>query len=184
MEITRKQIASTLAFFFLLFAAGAQETPLNKGVGFGFQLNQYQRDFGAGLSITSPYFANERVAVRLRGNVLFHEHPDLEGTETTWTPYSHASLGVIGVVGHIGDIRLYSEGGLICLFPSDAFSSERSHFGGYGLFGFEFFFNNRGNYFIEIGGVGTGAKADKLPGRPIFSNGLVVGTGFRFYLPG
>lgn len=182
MKVTRKQIASTFAFFFfLLTTAIAQETPLNNGLGFGFQLNQYQRDFGAGLNLTTPYFANERVAVRLRGNVLFHEH--LEDASTTWTPYANASVGVIGVVGYVGDIRLYSEGGLIGLFPSDAFSSEGSHFGGYGLFGFEFFFNNRGNYFIEIGGVGTGAKADKVPGKPVFSNGLVIGTGFRFFLP-
>src|SRR5690606_18721019 len=121
MEITRKQLVSTFTFLFLLFTAGAQETPLNNGVGFGLQLNQYQRDFGAGLNITSPYFANNRLAVRLRGNVLFHEH--LKSEETTWTPYSHASLGVIGVVGYVGDIRLYSEGGVVGLFPSDAFSS-------------------------------------------------------------
>ncbi len=181
MKVTRKQIASTFAFFFLLFAASAQEMPLNNGLGFGFQLNQYQRDFGAGLQFASPYFAKERVAVRLRGHILFHEH--LEDVETTWTPYAHASLGFIGVVGYIGNIRLYSEGGLVGLFPSAAFSSERSHFGGYGLFGFEFFFNNSGNYFIEIGGVGTGAKADKVPGKPVFSNGLTIGAGFRFSLP-
>lgn len=180
MRVTGKQITSTLAFFFLLFTAGAQDTPLNSGMGFGLQLNQYQRDFGAGLNVTSPYFANDRIALRLRGNVLFHEHP--KNAETTWTAYSNASLGVIGVVGYVGNIRLYSEGGVIGLFPSATFSSESSHFGGYGLFGFEFFFNNRGNYFIEIGGVGTGAKADKLPDKPLFSNGLVIGTGFRFHL--
>ena len=180
MSVTGKQITSTLAFFFLLFTTGAQERPLNNGVGFGVQLGQYQRDFGAGLNVTSPYFANERVGLRLRGNVLFHEHP--KGDETIWSGYSNAALGVIGVVGYVGNIRLYSEGGVIGLFPSDTFSSESSHFGGYGLFGFEFFFNSGGNYFIEIGGVGTGAKADKLAGKPIFSNGLLIGTGFRFHL--
>ena len=181
MGIIRKQITSTLALFFLLFTANAQEAKLNSGTGFGLQLGQHQRDFGAGLNVTSPYFLNERLALRLRGNLQYHEHA--KGDETIWSAYSNASVGVIGVVGNVGDIRLYSEGGVIGLFPSESFSSESSRFGGYGLFGFEFFFNNRGNYFIEIGGVGTGAKADKLPGKPIFSNGLVISTGFRFHLP-
>ncbi len=172
---------STLAFFSIFCAtAFGQDDPLNQGVGFGFQLNQYQRDFGAGLNVTSPYMANDKFALRLRGNVLFHEH--VQGAETTWTPYTNASLGFIGVVGYVGNVRLYSEGGVIGLFPSSEFSSENLNFGGYGLFGFEFFFNNSGNYFVEIGGVGTGAKADKLPAQPIYSNGLVIGTGFRFHL--
>ena len=172
---------STLALFCIFcVTAFGQDDPLNKGVGFGFQLNQYQKDFGAGLNITSPYMADGKFAVRLRGNVMFHEH--LKDAETTWTPYSHGSLGFVSVVGYVGNVRLYSEGGVIALFPSNEFSSESTNFGGYGLFGFEFFFNNKGNYFIEIGGVGTGAKADKLPTQPIFSNGLVIGTGFRFHL--
>jgi hypothetical protein len=54
--------------------------------------------------------------------------------------------------------------------------------GGYGLFGFEFFFTKFGNYFIEIGAVGTGAKADKVASKPIYSNGLTVSTGMRFIL--
>ena len=175
-----KYLVSGAAFLCYVSVLFGQEMPLDQGVGFGFQLNQYQKDFGAGVNVTSPYFANRRVAVRLRGNLLFHEYP-LDGS-TTWTPYANGSLGFIGVVGYVGNIRLYSEGGLIGLFPSDKFASDHSTFGGYGLFGFEFFFRRNGNYFLEIGGVGTGARADKLPDKPIFSNGLIIGTGFRFYL--
>ncbi len=182
MKKTKRYLISSVIGLCSAVSLHGQDIPLNNGVGFGFQLNQYQKDFGAGLNVTSPYFANEKVAVRLRGNVLFHEHPKDE--EMTWTPYANGSIGFIGTVGYVGNIRLYGEGGLIGLFPSDKFSSERTHFGGYGLFGFEFFFRSSGNYFIEIGGVGTGAKADKLPGNPIFSNGLIIGTGFRFHLPG
>ncbi|MBC8485793.1 MAG: hypothetical protein H8D45_07100, partial [Bacteroidetes bacterium] len=76
-------------------------------------------------------------------------------------------------------IRLYGEGGIISLFPSDEFSSEEFVFGGYGLFGFEFYMNSRSNYFIEIGGVGTGATADNITNEPIYSNGLLISTGFR-----
>jgi hypothetical protein len=87
---------------------------------------------------------------------------------------------LIGVVGQVGDnIRLYGEGGIIGLFPSDEFSSEDFVIGGYGLFGYEFYMNSWSNYFIEIGGVGTGATADKIENKPIYSTGLVISTGFR-----
>ena len=38
------------------------------------------------------------------------------------------------------------------------------------------------NYFIELGGVGTGAKADKIAFKPIYSNGFLIDVGFRVCL--
>ncbi len=155
--------------------------PMENRASIGFQLNQYQNDFGAGLSLTSPYLANNKLAFRLRGNVMFLQHP--EGSSTTWTPYGNVTAGLIGVSGTIRNfIRLYGEGGFIGLFPSDTFSSESFEFGGYGLFGFEFYMTPRNNYFIEIGGVGSGSSADRLPAAPIYSNGLLISTGFRVHL--
>jgi len=156
----------------------AQEKKISSDFGVGIQVSQYQRDFGIGLNMTSPYFANSRIAVRLRGNFMYYEH--VKNEETTWSPYSNASLGLVVASGTAGDfIRLYGEGGIIVLFPSSEFSSDDFAFGGYGLFGFEFYMTNRHNYFIEIGGVGTGATADKIPTKPIYSNGLLISTGFR-----
>lgn len=158
----------------------AQQVNSRNGVGAGLQINQYQQDFGAGLNLTSPYVANDKLAFRLRGNILFHEH--VQGNETTWTPYVNTSAGLIAVSGAAGDaIRLYSEGGVVGLFPSSKFSSEDFVFGGYGLFGFEFFISDSNNYFIEIGGIGTGAKADQLPADPVYANGLLISTGFRVH---
>ncbi|MBL7104991.1 MAG: hypothetical protein ISS18_11745 [Bacteroidales bacterium] len=167
-----------LIVFGLIGVANAQEEKISNKFGMGFQLNQYQNDFGLGLNMTSPYFAHDKIAVRFRGNFMFNEH--VKNNETTWTPYSNISLGLIGVAGKVCDfIRLYGEGGIISLFPSDEFSSEEFVFGGYGLFGFEFYMNSRSNYFIEIGGVGTGATADNITNEPIYSNGLLISTGFR-----
>jgi len=163
-----------------LYAQG-QEKSVNTGMGLGFQLNQYQRDFGFGLNVTSPHFAYERIAVRLRASMMYNE--SVQNSVTTWVPYSNVSLGIIGVGGKIGDyIRLYGEGGVVGLFPSAEFSSEQFEFGGYGLFGFEFFMHTSSNYFIEIGGIGTGARADKISTQPIYSNGLLLSVGFRSYL--
>ena len=167
-----------LLVFGFIGVANAQEKKISNEFGMGFHLNQYQNDFGLGLNMTSPYFAHDKIAVRLRGNFMFNEH--LNNNETTWTPYSNISLGLIGVAGKVGDfIRLYGEGGIVGLFPSDKFSSEEFVFGGYGLFGFEFYMSSKNNYFIEIGGVGTGATADNITNKPIYSNGLLISTGFR-----
>lgn len=170
---------------FILFGLtetiSAQSSTIHNGTTAGIQLNQYQQDFGMGVHLTSPWFANQKIAVRARGNVMFQEHFQNQGT--TWTPYLNTTLGVAGMTGTVGEfIRLYGEGGVIGLFPSDEFSSESFEFGGYGLFGFEFHMNLHSNYFIEIGAVGTGAQADQVFGNPIYSNGLTISTGFRIGL--
>ena len=46
------------------------ETFINTGLGFGMQLNQYQNDFGLGLNLSSPSFMNQRMAFRMRGNIM------------------------------------------------------------------------------------------------------------------
>ena len=131
-----------------------------------------------GLNVTSPYFLQQKMAVRVKGNLMFHEH--VQDQETVWTPYSNASVGLAGTSGIMhGFLRLYGEGGIIGLFPNSDFSSEDFVFGGYGLFGFEFYMNRHSNYFIELGGIGTGANADKLPAKPIYSNGLLLNFGYR-----
>ena len=112
---------------------------------------------------------------------MFNEN--VQNGTTTWTPYSNVTLGVIGVAGYVANfIRLYGEGGVIALFPSEDFSSENVILGGYGLFGFEFYMTSMSNYFIEIGAVGPGATADKIVNEPIYSNGLLISTGFRIQL--
>src|SRR6478736_1639108 len=152
----------------------AQERPLKNGLAIGYQLAQYQNDFGFGLNFTSPFYFGQNVGFRLKSNVMFLQHIDASGF-TTWTPYANVSLGMIGIGGMVSEnIRLYGEGGLLVLFPSARFSSQSAQVGGYGLFGFEFFLSKGFNYFIEIGGVGIGALADKVPHQPIYSNGLSV----------
>ena len=170
---------------FVLVATGAvagyaQEKPLNHKLALGFHLNQNQQDFGFGLQITTPYFANRKVAVRLRGSLMWNQHLNDESI-TVWSPYSNMSLGVVGIGGEVASfLRLYGEGGVVIMFPSSDFSTKSYQFGGYGLFGFEFFMDSNNSYFIEIGGIGTGAVADKVVGKPIYSNGMLINVGFRY----
>ncbi len=177
---------SILAICALLLVTGvtAQNSiKPNRGFAFGFHLNQYQQDFGYGVNITSPLFFRDGVAIRLRGNMMFNQNP-LNG-QSTWMPYGNLTLGLVGIASQVNaHLRIYGEGGVIGLFPSSDFSSESFVFGGYGLFGFEFSFVRFGNYFVEVGAAGTGARADKIPTSPIYSNGLTVSAGLRFVLPG
>lgn len=174
-----------IAILFIVFSgvtmsAIAQDQNLSKKMGLGFQLGQYQKDFNLGINITSPYFMHERLAFRVKANYLWNEHLDTN-SEMTWTSYSNVSFGVVSMAKEIGGfLRLYGEGGVLFIFPAAEFSSENVNVGGYGLFGFEFFMDPHTNYFIEIGGVGSGAVADKIPGKPIYSNGLLINVGFRF----
>ncbi|MBK7945790.1 MAG: hypothetical protein IPJ85_10975 [Flavobacteriales bacterium] len=130
--------------------------------------------------MTSPYFANKSLAVRLKGHLVWNEHPASDAG-TIWTPYPTLLIGVVQLVGEMGDfVRVYGEGGAILLFPSTTFSTSSIQVGGYGLFGFEFFFDKHLNYLIEAGGAGTGARADLVAGAPIYSNGFVINVGVRF----
>lgn len=175
-----KRFICITAFCISLLHVSAQEDNLNVGHSFGYQLSQYQQDFGFGLNYGTPLLFKS-IGFRAKYNLMFHQH--ISGSITTWSPYSNFSLGLTGIGGQVGShIRIYGEGGVVLILPSSAFSSRSTQFGGYGLFGFEFF-NSRGfNYFIEIGGIGTGATADKILYQPIYSNGLSISTGFRFVL--
>ncbi|MBU1693654.1 MAG: hypothetical protein KKC51_06790 [Verrucomicrobia bacterium] len=176
----KKLIVGLLACIVVVSTSGAESTALKNGVGWGFQINQYQDDFGLGLTMTSPY-VRDAFAFRLRGNLMFNEN--VRVNETDWDSYYNFTAGLVGVAGTVNEsIRLYGEGGLIGLFPSSKFSGDAFILGGYGLFGFEFHMDARRNYFIELGGVGTDARKDKIPNRPIYSNGMLISTGFRITL--
>lgn len=171
----------TVFFIFCLTTVFAQSESkeIGKRFGIGMNINQIQRDFGIGVHVISPYIA-KRVAFRLGGNLQWFEHINTIGSETEWTPYFNFQAGVRGRQFVIEDkLSIYGEGGLILLMPSSDFTTSGNSLGGYGLFGFEFYPSPVFGYFIELGGVGTGATADKIPGKPIYSNGFITNVGFR-----
>lgn len=153
------------------------QTKSNK-LEIGFNVCQYHKDFGLGIHLVSPYFANSKIAFRLGANAQWFEQAN--GTETTWMPYQNIQLGVKSRNMILEDkIYIYGEGGMLAILANKNISSTRTLFGGYGLFGFEFKPFNRFGYFIELGGVGTNATADKMLSKPIYSNGFLVNVGFR-----
>ncbi|MBL7789959.1 MAG: hypothetical protein JNL75_09060 [Chitinophagales bacterium] len=172
-------IITSIALSNLVFSQSAPKK--TKSIEIGMQVSRLQNDFGIGIQAATPYFANESIAFRARANVYWLDH--IENGSSTWNPYMSYNFGIIGSQMLIDDrIRLYGEGGLLMVAPSEKFSTQTIHFGGYGLFGFEFLMkNSKSSYFIEIGGGGTGAKADKLPNSNIYSNGFITNAGYRVH---
>ncbi len=157
-----------------------------QNLSFGVSVNQFHRDFGVGLNLTSPYWGKKtRTALRLAYNFMYLEHLNTN-TETVWTSYRNVQLGILLATKPINEFfRYYGQVGGIVLLPNEEFSSEREVLGIYGLFGFEFLFESTRklskSIFIELGAVGTGAKGDLLVGAPIYSNGFVISTGLRLF---
>ena len=152
------------------------------GVRLGLNVNQFQRDFGLGIHVNSPYFIKQKMAIRLGANLQWLQHVDRNGEET-WTPYGNVQLGIR--TRHFiveNKIFIYGEGGVCLLLPNQKFSSTSALVGGYGLFGFEFLMTERMSFILELGGMGTGSRADLVPHKPIHSNGFVTSAGFRFNL--
>lgn len=172
--------AWALSFLVMMSAPLFAQEAANR-VAVGFNLSQYQKDFGAGLHFISPYFANGKAAVKAGVNLQWFENSD--GTKTTWSTYQNIQLGMRSRMTVLENkIFIYGEGGLLTILPSDVFSTKSVVVGGFALFGFELKSAQNFSYFIEMGSIGTGARADKIGGEPIYSNGFVTNVGFRIML--
>jgi len=157
----------------------------SSGLAIGFNLETLQNDFGLELGLTTPYFAGESMALRLRGGIAWAIGiPDGE-TKEDWLLYSPMRIGFVGSWGFAANmVRLYSEAGcVVVLSIQDVSSNTFAGVGGYGLFGFEFFAGDRVpvTYFIEGGGMGTSATADKMITDPSLANGFFATVGLRRY---
>ncbi len=163
-----------------MLSAHGQDRVFDK-ISIGFQLVKLQNEFGFGIHLLTPEFKNLRLNAKINLNWL--NHVDNQ-TNQTWTEFLNNQVGINYHSSITNRINLYSEGGVVFIFPNNSFSDETISFGGYGLFGFEFFFteNTRRNpsYFIELGGIGTGAVANKVVSNPIYANGFLISVGYRF----
>ena len=150
----------------------------------GFALSSGNGDFSTGVAVTSPWFLGSSVAVQAAAMQSWYIHGvDESSGEESWMPYSSYKLGVMGgSVTSNGFMRMYGVGGLLYIAPNKKISDKTSVLGSYGAFGFEFFSGRNLNYYIELGANGISAHADKLPGKPIYSNGFSTTVGLRYYL--
>lgn len=150
----------------------------------GFSLYECSQCLGIGVNLTTPYFLSGRFAVRLSANHALLEGTPVGETENKMRTYTAFKLGLIGVGGYWNElIRLYGEGGVIRILPQDRLSAKKG-WGGYGHFGFEFFMSEDAPvcYFIELGTIGSGVRAEKLLYNPFYANGFTTSVGLRAHL--
>jgi len=175
-----KILSICLVLSLLTLSVSGQERDFNK-MSYGFQLVKFHEEFGFGVHLLTPEYKNLRINVKANLNWL--NQSDIQGNQT-WTEFLNNQVGINYHRCITSRINLYSEGGIVLLYPNISFSDKSVNFGGYGLFGFEFFFtentNRNPSYFIELGGIGTGAVANKIIFNPIYANGFLISVGYRF----
>ncbi len=158
------------------------------GWALGYTLHRFQDDFATGGSLATPRFARGSLRVTLAGGVAWSPHAVSAGGDQDWARYGSARLVLEGGARSEGSpVRLYGFGGPMLLALPSRLSDDAFHLGGIGGFGFEYYFMRAGtdgpvSYFTELGGAGTGARADKQPGRPMLANGFFVTVGLRLTL--
>lgn len=154
----------------------------------GLGLHRMQDDFGTTAAVGSPLFGGDAVRLTLSGGVSWFPH-DMQDNEQRWTTYGHVKLAFEGGARIPGSpIRIYGTGAPMMMFLPSRLSDNKVRIGGAGGFGFEFIQRQTTgddfpmSYFFEAGGVGTGATAEKVVGKPIVGNGFYMNVGFRAYL--
>lgn len=177
----------SLVAAFTLVATTAQAESANDrydAPSVGFMLNGGNGDFSTGIGVTSPWFLGSSLAVQAAAMQSWYMHGVDESTgEEQWAPFTSYKLGLMGGSVTVGGfMRMYGAGGLLYILPNKKVSEKKSVTGSYGAFGFEFLSGRSLNYYIELGANGISANADKLPGKPLYSNGFSSTVGLRYYL--
>jgi hypothetical protein len=183
------RLRSALLGLCLLPALRAQDPgPVTRRPSLGFHLANLDGNPAVGLEATSSYLGHGSLAFRVSADRAAHRGLPAAGpAEEQMGQFGLVRAGVVGVGGVVaGCIRLYGEGGVFAAFPSAGLSSQGTQWGGYGHFGFECLFGRPAHapcaYFIELGTVGSGARAERMLGRPTYLNGFVTRVGFRLFL--
>ena len=158
-------------------------TPFNKG-SIGLSVGHYSFDPGIMASVTTPFFLNNKFALRIAGGIRWSEYYLAETNKSAY--YSSMQAGVLYFITQEDRVRVYSELGFNIVFPNAAFSDKEKVTGMHGVLGLDFFTYSRANfglvYFVEMGYSANPAKAEKLEGQPSYAKGLMAVTGFRFHL--
>jgi hypothetical protein len=159
-----------------------------ENVSLGFDLMRLQDDFGVGGTLSSPTLLHW-LRLTMGGGIAWYPHGIAANGNEAWDMFGHGRLVVeVGPTFQKGiPVRPYGFGGASTLILPSSLSATQVRFGGVGGFGLElaFMYGERTGpvtYYMEIGGCGFGASADKLPTNPDVASGLLLNAGFRAYL--
>jgi hypothetical protein len=150
-------------------------------LGIGISMNQSVLDYGMGINLTSPLIAHS-FQFRLSANIQGLQGVPANTDRTRVLGYQNIRLGVIGKPKYVSDrIIIYGEGGPGVLINNSKVTSKKMNLLGYGVIGGEYLLREKLWMFLEGGGIGSGAEADKLIGKPMYATGLFFGMGLRLH---
>lgn len=177
MNYLKKLILLSGLFWSFTFHMNAQQR-----FAVGINFNQTLSSYGMGLNISTPLISKS-FQIRLSANVMGLSGVRALSNRTTLEGYELFRLGIVGKGTNIADkARIYWEGGPLMILNNPTVTDKKFNIGGYGVFGMEYLMFKKTAVFLEGGGIGTGAQAEKFVGKPSFATGLFFGTGLRFYL--
>jgi hypothetical protein len=163
------------------------ETAEKTGVALGLQLQRFQDDFGLGATFVSPAFG-PWVRWAATGGVAWYPHAVRTDGMLGWEAFYHGRVTVEVGPPFRGDsiVRPYGFGGAVMLGLPGALSKDSLAYGGVGGFGFEFRFRTPRRdgpvtYFMELGAIGTNAKASRFTTNESIASGFLIAAGFRGY---
>ncbi len=181
-----------ILIFFIYILPGSSTASANDSLevpasnfSLGLNLNEIRNQPGAGLTITTPYFFNGKIAFRFSGHLFYIFNIPLSSASEQALPYANLRFGAVYIAGTLaGSIRLCLVGGAAYTLPGRKISDDKG-FGGYLGLGFEFFTGSidrsRISFHLESSVDIIPLTAEKLPGQPIYASGIDLSVGARYY---
>jgi hypothetical protein len=152
----------------------AQESAPANRIKMGVHITGHLKEYASGINLTSPYFFNEKAAIRLRSNWSWSESIDELNNEYSERT-SDLQVGMVGLAGEVNDmVKFYSEGGVLVSLATESQMSDQTELRGYGLMGVEVCRGGMLSYFLDAGIVGLTSK-EGLINSPV--NGFQLSSG-------
>jgi hypothetical protein len=164
----------------------SQTSPSADNFSAGVHVGQFKNDVFGGINITSPYFADKMLAIRVNANGKMFEYIPLEKTEYTRSSYYNLQLGLVirNKTGIANVLYPYIEFGGMGIIPNKDFTEKDLLMGLYMIGGLEGLSKTgRMGYFVDFGFEATNKdKAEKAIGSPYYTLGARIAIGWRMYI--
>ena len=167
----------------------ARKNDIALGLKFENNFTSFPDDLRFGVNVNTPFFFNGHAALRfeydsclIRGNLMINSN----GNEV-WYSYQAMKAGVVYTTGYVLEtIRPYFENGIQLVWPNTNFyNSEAMLWGPYGIIGCDFTFSPKDlwGWYVEAGVLALiqSPRASIYVKAPLFSNGIILAGGIRFY---
>jgi hypothetical protein len=144
---------------------------------------EFGYDIGIGAEIGSPSFSNNRICVRLKGNIIWFEQYKVDLGH--WAKYRSVNASIVYNFINVDRCIVFVETGPLIILLDKRLSKKSAYQGATASVGIEMFVLSSDSfnmcYYFSTGVTYSKATADNLENHPRYGNGFSFGNGFRFY---